>query len=80
MYARVRARRRDCDDGRPLDTRRVPLPTTAALEILVRLISERVGRAPERQGLLVSDLENCFLTVDSPDGSDFDYLLGHSMT
>ena len=60
--------------------RRVPPPTVAALERLVRVISERVGRALERQGLLVRDLENPFLTVDSPDGAGFDDLLGHSIT
>ena len=35
---------------------RVPPPTLAALETLVRPISERVGRVLERQGLLVRDL------------------------
>ena len=63
-----------------LTFRRVPPPTVAALERLVRVISERVGRALERQGLLVRDLENPFLTVDSPDGAGFDDLLGHSIT
>ena len=32
------------------------------------------------QGLLVQDLESSFLTLDSTDESDFDALLGHSMT
>ena len=63
-----------------LTFRRVPPPTVAALEKLVRVISERVGRALERQGLLVRDLENSFLTFDSPDGAGFDDLLGHSIT
>ena len=39
--------------GDGLRFRRVPPPTVAALETLVRVISERVGRALERQGLLV---------------------------
>ena len=52
--------------GERLSFRRVPPPTAAALEKLVRGISERVGRALERQGLLVRDFENSFLTVDSP--------------
>ena len=60
--------------------RRVPPPTVAGLEKLVRVISERVGRALERQGLLVRDLENSFLTVDAPDGAGIDDLLGHSIT
>ena len=42
--------------GERLTFRRVPPPTLAALETLVRLISERVGRVLERQGLLVRDL------------------------
>ena len=66
--------------GDGLSFRRVPPPTAAALETLVRLISERVGRALERQGLLVRDLEDSFLTLDAPDGSGFDELLGHSIT
>ena len=53
----------------------------AALERLVRVISERVGRALETQGLLVRDLENPFLTVDTPDtGAGIDDFLGHSIT
>ena len=36
--------------------RRVPPPTVAALEVLVRGMSERVGRTLERQGLRVRDL------------------------
>ena len=55
-------------------------PTVAALEKLVRGISERVGRALERQGLLVRDLENSCLAVDSADVSGVDDLLGHSIT
>jgi Putative transposase len=66
--------------GEGLSFRRVPPPTVAALAKLVRVISERVGRALERQGLLVRDLENSFLTFGSPDGAGFDDLLGHSIT
>ena len=66
--------------GERLTFCRVPPPTVAALEKLVDVISKRVGRALERQGLLVRDLENSFLTLDSPDVSDFDALLGHSIT
>ena len=66
--------------GERLSFRRVPPPTVAALEALVRVFSERVGRALERQGLLVRDLENSLLTVDTPDGAGFDDLLGHSIT
>jgi len=66
--------------GERLSFRRVPPPTVAALEKLVHVISQRVGRALERQGILVRDLENSFLAVDTPDGTDFDDLLGHSIT
>ncbi len=66
--------------GERLSFRRVPPPTVAALEKLVRVISERVGRALERQGLLVRDFENSFLTLDPADVAGFNDLLGHSIT
>ena len=66
--------------GERLTIRRVPPPTVVALEALIRVISERVARALERQGVLVRDLENSFLTLDSSDVSAFDDLLGHSIT
>ena len=43
-------------------------------------ISKRVGGALERQGLLVRDVENSFLTLDPTEISGFDDLLGHSIT
>ena len=58
----------------------MPPPSVAALEALVRLIAKRVGRALERRGLLVRELEDTYLTLDSPDGSGFDVLLDHSIT
>jgi len=66
--------------GERLTFRRLPSPTVAALEKLVHVVSQRVGRALERQGILVRDLENSFLAVDTPDGTGFDDLLGHSIT
>jgi hypothetical protein len=66
--------------GERLRFRRVPPPTIVALEKLVRCISERVGRALERQGLLARDLEESCLTLDAPDGAGIDDLLGHSIT
>ena len=66
--------------GERLTFRRVPPPTVVALENLVYLISKRVGRALERQGLLVRDVENSFLTLDPTEISGFDDLLGHSIT
>ena len=66
--------------GERLTFRRVPPPTVAALEKLVRGISERVGRVLERQGLLVRDFESSFLTLGPAEVSGFDDLLGHSIT
>ena len=66
--------------GERLTFRRIPPPTVAALEKLVHVISQRVGRALERQGLLVRDFESSFLTLDSAEVSGFDDLLGHSIT
>jgi hypothetical protein len=55
-------------------------PTSvAALEQLVHVISRRVGRALERQGLLAGDFENSFLTSHPVEISGFDDLLGHSI-
>jgi hypothetical protein len=51
----------------------------AALEKLAHPISKRVGRALERQGLLVRDVENSFLTFDPTEISGFDDLLSHSI-
>ena len=65
--------------GERLSFRRVPPPTVAAIEKLVRGISERVGHALDRQGLLVRDFENSFLTLDPADVSGSNDLLGHSI-
>jgi ribosomal protein S27E len=53
--------------GERLAFRRVPPPTVVPLEKLVHLISKRVGRALERQWLLVRDVESSFLSLDSAD-------------
>ena len=66
-------------DSEPVQLARVP-PPVVGLEKLVRGISERVGRALERQGLLVRDFESSFLTLDLAEVSGFDDLLGHSIT
>ena len=66
--------------GKRLTFRRVPSPSVAAIENLVHLICKHVGRALERQGRLVRDFENSFLTVDRSDGAGFEDLLGHSIT
>ena len=41
---------------------------------------ERVGRARERNGLLVRDLERSSLRLEPTDESGFEALLGHSIT
>ena len=61
--------------------RRVSAPFKAELEVLVRQISERVGRHPERKGLLERDLEPSYLTLDRADQNDgMNSLLGHLIT
>lgn len=70
----------DVTTGERLIFRRVPPPTVVALENLVRRISERVGRALERQGLLARDFESSFLALDPAEVSGFNALLGHSIT
>ncbi len=65
--------------GERLSFRRVPPPIVAALKKLVRVISQRVSRALERQGLLGRDFESGFLALDPAEVSGFDDLLGHSI-
>jgi len=43
-------------------------------------LAERIGRALERQGLLVRDCDNSFLAFDPAAGGAMDDLLGHSIT
>ena len=54
--------------------RRVKPPTPADLERLVHRLSERIGRHLERRGLLVRDIENGYLVLDSNDDSTLDEL------
>jgi len=44
------------------------------------MISQRVGRYLERQGLLVRDIENSYLQLEALDDSVMNDLLGHSIT
>ena len=46
---------------------RVKAPDKGELEELVHLISQRVGRCLERQGLLVQDTESAWLDLDPAD-------------
>ena len=52
-----------------------------SLEELVQLISQRVGRCLERQGLLEQDAENAWLELDPADDTDaMPHLLGSSVS
>ena len=59
--------------------RHVPAPTAAQLQELVQQIAERIGKLPEKRGLIERDMENAWLTVDGPGGA-LDDLIGHSIT
>ena len=56
-YGFLRVRR----DNRPPRFQRVKAPDKGELEDLVQLISKRVGRCLERQGLLEQDTESAWL-------------------
>jgi hypothetical protein len=60
--------------------RRVRPPTRGSLEHLVQTIGQRVGAYLERRGLLVRDIENTYLALESTDASTMDDLLGHSIS
>lgn len=47
----------------------VAAPTAQELQRLVTEISERLGRQPERQGLLVRDVQSGYLALESEDGN-----------
>ena len=57
-------------DNRPPRFQRVRAPDKSELEILVQLISQRVGRCLERLGLLEQDAEQTWLTLDPADDTD----------
>ena len=54
----------------------VKAPTSAELAQLAHTIARRVGRYLERQGLLVRDAENSYLTSDAVDEDPMSQLLG----
>jgi hypothetical protein len=54
-------------------------PGAQDLQTLVEHITERIGRALEKQGLIERDIENAWLTWDG-EGGALDDLLGHSIT
>jgi hypothetical protein len=67
-------------DSRAPRFQRVSAPTKNELDELVQLISQRVGRCLERQGLLVQDAENAWLELDPVEDTDaMPQLLGSSI-
>jgi hypothetical protein len=52
----------------------------AELQSLLERLAERIGRALERRGVLVRDVESSFLELDPAGGGSIDDLLGHSIT
>ena len=57
-------------DNRPPRFQRVKAPDKGELEDLVQLISKRVGRCLERQGLLEQDMESAWLDLDPAEDTD----------
>jgi hypothetical protein len=57
-------------DNRPPRFQRVKAPDKGELEDLVQLISKRVGRCLERQGLLEQDTESAWLDLDPAEDTD----------
>lgn len=62
-----------------LEFRRVPPPTKAELDQLLKTITDRVGRHLERRGWLTRDAQGSHLNLDREDTA-LDSLLGHSIT
>ena len=62
-----------------LEFRRVPPPTKAELDQLLKTITRRVGRHLERRGWLTRDAESSHLSLDR-EATTLDSLLGHSIT
>ena len=60
---------------------RLKAPVKDELEDLVQLISQRVGRCLERQGLLEQDTESAWLELDPTDEADaMPHILGSSVS
>jgi hypothetical protein len=57
-------------DNRPPRFQRVKAPDKGELEKLIQLISRRVGRCLERQGLLEQDTESAWLDLDPAEDTD----------
>ena len=68
-------------DNRPPRFKRVKAPAKDELEDLVQLISRRVGRCLERQGLLEQDAESAWLDLDPAEDTDaMPQILGSSVS
>jgi hypothetical protein len=59
---------------------RVKAPSAGELNSLVAKISQRIARHLEKQGLLMRDDENSYLTMDGLDENVMNELQGHSIT
>ena len=60
--------------------RRVTAPSRDELDALIERISQRVGRYLERAGLVVRDVENSHLSLESAETTAIDDLRRHSVT
>ena len=68
-------------DNRPPRLQRIKTPNKDELEDLVQLISQRVGRCLERQGLLEQDTESTWLDLDPAEDNDaMPQILGSSVS
>ena len=67
--------------NRPPRFHRLKAPDKSELENLVQLVSQRVGRSLERQGLLEQDTENAWLELDPAEDTDaMPQILGSSVS
>ena len=67
-------------DNRPPRFQRIKAPDKGELKGLVHLISQRVGRCLERQGLLEQDPESAWLDLDPAEDTDaMPQILGSSV-
>ena len=68
-------------DNRPPRFQRIKAPDKGELESLTHLISQRVGRCLERQGLLEQDAESAWLELDPAEDTDaMPQILGSSVS
>jgi hypothetical protein len=67
-------------DTSPPVFRCVAPPSEGELQALVQRIAERIGRALERVGLIMRDVEQSHLALEAEAGGPMDDLIGHSVT